>query len=74
MALGVSWCLGNDTRKHKFLHSRTSSEEGASVYISAVLTQVAHLHGISGERQHINVIPQRELAAQSLSATQVFCP
>lgn len=77
VALGVSWCLGNDTKKHKFLHSLTSSEEGASVYVFAVLTRVAHQHGISGERQHknhINVIPQRELAAQSLSATQVFCP
>lgn len=25
-------------------------------------------------KNHVNVIPQRELAAQSLSATQVFCP
>lgn len=77
MALGVSWCVGNDTRKHKFLRSLTRSEDGASVYVIAVLAQVAHQHGISGERQHknhVNVIPQRELAAQSLSATQVFCP
>lgn len=60
------------------LQSLTSSrKEHLSAYVIAVLTWVTHQHGISAKRQHknhINVFLQRELAAWSLFATQIFCP
>lgn len=59
MALGVSWCLKDNTQSSLVTHPL---EEGASAYVIAVLTRVTRQHGISGKRQHknhINVLPQR---------------
>lgn len=72
---GVSGRLRNKARE--FLEPLSSLEGGASVFmVAVVLIQATRQHDISGKTRHkndINVFPQRELAARSPSATQVFC-